>query len=74
VTYPACKGGDGGQGGDGGKGGGGRGGHSIAIAYKGTAPTRDGVRVALGKAGHGLGDDAIGSGADGIEAVMQEFP
>jgi hypothetical protein len=72
--YPACKGGDGGQGGSGGMGGGGRGGHSIAIAFKGKDPMRDGVSVQLGTAGlGGSGLGPGGDGADGVEAVMQEF-
>lgn len=47
-----CKGGLGGEGGAGGPGGGGSGGHSLAIAFKGTAPTGSRV-VTLGEAGLG---------------------
>jgi hypothetical protein len=74
ATFKACSGGDGGQGGFGGKGGGGRGGHSMGIAFRGEAPSTDGVKIEIGAAGlGGVGAGAAGNGADGVAAQTQEF-
>ncbi len=71
---PGCSGGPGGSGGKGGKGGGGLGGHSLAIAFMGNAPAKDGWTATTGTFGAGgLGGDAAGEGAPGVKADMQEF-
>lgn len=72
---PACNGGQGGTGGKGGKGGGGTGGHSIAIAFTGTEPAKSGWIATTGAFGAGgLGGDAPGAGAPGVNADLQMFP
>lgn len=69
-----CDGGFGGTGGKGGKGGGGAGGHSIAIAFTGTKPVQGEWTATTGTFGvGGLGGNAVGEGAPGVKAEMQEF-
>ena len=69
-----CSGGPGGKGGMGGQGGGGRGGHSVGIAYRGEAPSTEGVTFVKGTAGGGgVGADAGGNGAPGEQRDVQEF-
>ncbi len=71
---PGCNGGPGGSGGKGGRGGGGAGGHSIAIAFTGNKPVKDGWTAMTGTfGGGGLGGDAAGEGASGVKVDMQEF-
>ncbi|WP_437319117.1 PGRS family protein [Sorangium sp. So ce385] len=73
--FPACEGGKGGTGGTGGKGGGGQGGHSLGIAFRGTAPSTDGITaVELGAPGTGGQEStANGSGASGVADTTLEF-
>lgn len=71
----ACNGGNGGLGGLGGASGGGRGGHAVGIAYKGSAPPKEGVSfMKKGTPGNGgTGPSAMLDGASGSGEDLQSF-